>query len=338
MARPRFMALSLGVLVATSLPVAAWAAAPTPTSPFLPPQGVLFKLENCDSKLWIYANEDGRFGAYRGGTYADQYWRIVEGHGDYDGYFKLENSASGRWIYSNPDGRFNAYRGGTYADQYWRTVPGDAGPEGCFKLENLASRKWIYANQDGRFNAYRGGDYSDQYWRFVFEETEVLSVEFDADRGVIKNIRPEVLAFETLDNDSSVQQTMEFVVAATEEHSSHFEHEHGFSIGVGASFKAGIPFVGEGEVQVSATTEHTWTFGTTETIGKTYEARFPVNAPPYSRVVAKGIVQRGELEVPYRVVSRGKKSGVEVHSGGTWSGVTTWDLQFEVSELPDDGE
>lgn len=145
-------------------------------------------------------------------------------------------------------------------------------------------------------------------------------------------------AAETLKNDSLAEQTLIFEVEKGEQHSSHFEHEHGFTIGVGATFSAGLPCVGESEISVSATTEHTWTLGRTTTIRTTYKAQFPVNAPPCSKITAKGVVQKAELEVPYEVVSRGKQSGVEVTSGGTWSGVTTWDLEYEVQQVFDEAQ
>jgi hypothetical protein len=37
----------------------------------------VFKLENLESKAWIYSNSDGRFGTYRGDDYSDQYWRKI---------------------------------------------------------------------------------------------------------------------------------------------------------------------------------------------------------------------------------------------------------------------
>jgi len=152
----------------------------SPAAIGIPAKGVYFKLQNLQSKSWIYSNSDGRFNHYRGGTYSDQYWTMIPGTGRYQGYFKLENAQSKRWIYSNSDGRFNHYRGGDFSDQYWKIVEGQGTRQGYFKLENYQSKKWIYSNSDGRFSHYRGGDYDDQYWTFIYKAQCVTDIQLTA--------------------------------------------------------------------------------------------------------------------------------------------------------------
>ena len=113
--------------------------------------------------------------------------------------------------------------------------------------------------------------------------------------------------------------------------SSSFEHQHGFQITVGTEFKAGFPCLAEGKVSVEVSTSHSWTWGETETYGQSYQAEFPVTAPPRSTVIAKALVWQQKLDVPYEMVIE-LGDGEIVKSTGIWKGVSTFNIHYELNQ------
>ena len=80
---------------------------------------------------------------------------------------------------------------------------------------------------------------------------------------------------------------------------------------------------------------HTWSWGRSNEFTKTWSAKFPVKAAPGKTVRAVSTVTRGELEVPYTIVSKGTMSGKLYEMHGTWRGVSTWDLTHSLSLVED---
>jgi len=132
----------------------------------IPATGVYFKLENYQSKKWIYSNSDGRFASYRGKNYNDQYWTIIPAMKEqYKGYFRLQNLQSKNGIYSNP--YVFGSSAGDYPDQYWRIVEIPGKHSGYFKLENYDSKKWLSSTSKGSLADSDVADNDGNYWKFI---------------------------------------------------------------------------------------------------------------------------------------------------------------------------
>ena len=82
--------------------------------------------------------------------------------------------------------------------------------------------------------------YDDQHFSFLFEDTEIVRVDYDLKLGKIINATPLVLASQTLTNHTQTEQEMQFTVSETETHTSTWEQSDGSTITVGTSF-SGTP-------------------------------------------------------------------------------------------------
>ena len=78
--------------------------------------------------------------------------------------------------------------------------------------------------------------YSDQSFSFLFEDTEVVRVEYDLKLGKIVNAAPVVIASQTLTNHTQAEQEMQFLLSETETHTATWEQSNGFTITVGTKF------------------------------------------------------------------------------------------------------
>ena len=180
-------------------------------------------------------------------------------------------------------------------------------------------------------NIRAGEVFDDQYFSFLFEDTKIDRVVYHIDEGKILSSTPIAIATQTLHNQSDNQQAMEFSLNETETHTSSFDYTLGFTITVGVSGKAGIPFVAEGGVKVDVANSNTFKWGSTTTTSKTYSAKLPVTAPARSTVRAVSSITRSTLNVPITVYLKSESSGFEVQTQGVYTGVTTWDLRHTVT-------
>jgi hypothetical protein len=158
-------------------------------------------------------------------------------------------------------------------------------------------------------------------------------VVYDIDRGKVLTSVPTVIATQQLVNHSNIQQSMEFSINKTMVHTSTFEYTLGFSVTVGASWDAGIPFVAEAKVKVDVTNSHTFKWGSTNSSSKSYIARLPVVTPPLATAQAVSSVTSSTINVPFTMYLKSASTGVEVQTKGIYKGATTWDLRHEISIL-----
>lgn len=304
---------------------------------YIPPEGLSFRLQNYKSNLAIYSRRspDPQFFHYTSGEYGDQYWTLIPGKGKHTGYFRIENCASKYAIYSrfSQDLQFFHYTSSDYDDQYWTFIPGTGKHSGYFRIENFVTKYAIYSrlSPDPQLFHYTSSDYDDQYWTFIFEDIVIESVDYKIDEGKIKNTASSELTRQTLSNDTDIEQTFGFKVDASETHTSSFEYSTGFTVKVGAEFKAGIPLIGETGISVDITNRHTWSFGNTTEAKKTYTADFPIKAPPRTKIIAVASIKKATFSVPYIMYLKSKKTGIKVDSYGTYSGITTWDLTYALT-------
>lgn len=94
----------------------------------------------------------------------------------------------------------------------------------------------------------------------------------------------------------------------------------------------GIPIVDEGTFSVDTSTTNTWTWGSTTSYSTDYTETFPVTASPNTTVLASALVDQGTLNVPYTMYMSSKSTGVSVTTTGTWTGVSSWDLRYTLTE------
>jgi len=192
--------------------------------------------------------------------------------------------------------------------------------------------------------------YSDHYFSFLFEDTEVVRVEYDLKLGKVVKATTNVIATQTLTNNTKRDQEMSFNLNETKTHTSTWEYSTGFTISVGASFKgsspsppsriqtdaltrlaAQFPVIAETEFEIETSYRSDWKWGGANSFTKSWTANFPAKAGPLETIRAVSTVTSGELEVPYTIVLRSKVNRVEVKTKGMWRGISSWDLCHTIS-------
>ena len=157
---------------------------------------------------------------------------------------------------------------------------------------------------------------------------KISHVEFHLDGGKVMATTPKVLTVQEICNESSHPQTTEFSFSETVSNTSTFTHQWGVSVSVGAQFGCSLPFIAEGKISAKASGSVSLTWGKSETIQKTYSGKYPVKAGPNTKITCKVEANEAKFDVPYTMYFKSGKS-----SGGTWSGVSTWDVKTSFKEI-----
>jgi len=310
---------------------------------YIPPYEISFRLQGYSTKYVLFSRNspDPTFGQYGGSTYDDQWWQLVPGTGNHDGYHLIKSKYTGNVIFSrkSPSPRVGHIGGGgQHEDNWFKFEPGTGKLAGYFRIRNYATDAVLYSRTkiDPTLYDYPGNKkvYDDQYFTFLFENMKIDRVDYQIDEAKILTSIPEIIGTETLRNDTSVNQTVEFNFSRTEISSSSFEYTRGFTVTVGTSGKVGFPFVTEGEVKVDVSNSHTLKWGTTTTESKTFTTRLLATVPPYNKVIATASVTCAKIQVPFTLYSKSAATGFEVATHGTYNGATYWNLQSDIREEP----
>lgn len=112
-----------------------------------------------------------------------------------------------------------------------------------------------------------------------------------------------------------------------------FEHSHGFSLGVKATFKTGIPFIASGEIETEASTQHQWTVGEEKSKTTTIGMQLAIKVPPESTRKVDGYFKNTTMTVPAKVYSRSKLTGVTAVTEVEYRGTSVWDFSYTIQEF-----
>jgi hypothetical protein len=102
-----------------------------------------------------------------------------------------------------------------------------------------------------------------------------------------------------IDNDSSLEQTIEADVSLASTSSYTTEITAGIKIGATVKGKAGIPVLAEGEVSVSTEIDFSYTGKWTTSNEKTFTLKQPVRIAPKTSMAAIVTASRAEVAVPF---------------------------------------
>jgi len=161
----------------------------------------------------------------------------------------------------------------------------------------------------------------------VIDPDKIIHVDFDVDHGKLLHSTPKVIAKQTLNNDTSREQSMEFSYNEQVSTTSSFQHTAGVEITVGTSFQCGVPCLAEGKIEVGVTASYQHSWGKSETTSKSYTGKVPVRTNKNTAVVCKAIIKEAKLEVPYKIHFESGRT-----SSGIWHGVSTWDFHVTFDE------
>jgi toxin ETX/toxin MTX2 len=156
---------------------------------------------------------------------------------------------------------------------------------------------------DGNFCVVLGDGSATPLWASSITDpvvdVDVTDIQYD-----IKNARTLsdfdwLIDSADLENPSDRDSTFTISRTATNTVTSGWSDSLAIKIGVKTTFKAGIPFVGKGGVEIQVETTNTYTWNGSTTDGQTFSWTAPITVGPWERghVVVSG--KKSKIRVPY---------------------------------------
>jgi hypothetical protein len=217
--------------------------------------------------------------------------------------------------------------------QKWQLIPL---PDGTFNIKSVGAtgRRFLSCNGDGSIvDLWHEDDESGrQKWRLIPEDLEIIDIVFDTKNNGRLTPQPDFVVETNVVNETDTDQSMTAAFEKKAVFTSSFEHEHGFTFEISAKQQWGLPTVAQGEISVTAATQHKWTEGKTQTAEDTRTYTFPVVAPRNSSVKARATVSRVKLDVPYTVTGKSKITGEIIKSTGVWRGISVGQINFSLAK------
>jgi hypothetical protein len=190
---------------------------------------------------------------------------------------------------------------------------------------------YVWSSEDYRLVTREAKNDDTQKWIFTLvpEDMTFKGIEYNLDEAEISQPEAVVIATQRLVNNSPLEQSMSFAVNETIQEESHFERTVGFSVEVGRQLSVGVPYLTASN-SISISAGMTWTSGSSVVRSHSYTATFPLRAEPYSAYRASATVMKSTLKVPYVMYFESNQTGAIRVSRGTWSGVSTWGLDYDL--------
>lgn len=270
---------------------------------------------------------DGNFCVYHGSGPQDQHSAL---------WCNMKTGPAGEYCaVQQRDGNFCVYKGADPAHQrgaLWCTMA--TGPEGDY---------FAIMQDDGNFCVYKGtgpGDNRGFVWASMktdqITDFEITKIDYDVANAKVLQSGPAELYRQTVTNHSTTAQTSTVSGSETVSETSGWSDSLGFKAGAKTSFKTGIPFIAEGEVEVSAEVSNTYTWNGSETRSKTWSFSTPVTVPPGGVTSVIITATMSTIAVPYTATGTAVfKSGAKVAGQitGLYTGTNSHDLTVTFASL-----
>ncbi|MBB3108817.1 hypothetical protein FHS18_000869 [Paenibacillus phyllosphaerae] len=156
-------------------------------------------------------------------------------------------------------------------------------------------------------------------------------MDFQMDQASILKSVPVVSSKQLVTNLTAHEQTETVTFSVTKGKTYSFKREHGLKISEGITFSAGLPLVGETEVEIVVEGTHTYSEDHTEEETEEVTLEIPVTVPAQSAVTVSAIMLQGIIDVPYTATFEIKYPDATFteKASGIFKGVNTFTVTTE---------
>ncbi|KAI3316824.1 hypothetical protein HD806DRAFT_551312 [Xylariaceae sp. AK1471] len=298
----------------------------------IPPKEISFRLKNKSTNKVLFSRKKSpSFGQFDGDTFADQWWHLVPGTGEYEGWHLMKSDFTGKVVFSRTHKSPNVDHidgDGKWADQWFKIEPGTGDRENWFRIRNTSSNTVVVSGDDVGNSKADGGESDDQYWCFEFEDMKFVGVDYKVDEHKLLSNTPEAIGSDTVVNkDTGADQSTTITITQTKTTISIHEHTHGLAVKASFSWRFGVPVVADANnVTVEVSQHNEWKIGEHITETKSFTVTVPVIAKPGTKITATVTATKSEIEVPYVMTWKSAKTGYEFKTEGVYKGTSYWNV------------
>ena len=216
--------------------------------------------------------------------------------------------------------------------------------DGAFYLQNFIWKKrddgkegiWhlvLGCNKESRsyFDIFMGKG-SQLFSIAPVEDFEIEKIEYGNEYSATLQKQPDFIVTWTTINDTSITQQVTTQFGKTATKTSNFSRSRSFNFSITGTLRVKIPCIMDEKINTSISNSESATWGTSETFSDTRNYNFQINIPARRKVVAKAVVSRYLISVPYTLYLRGKSTGRIIRVGGKWEGVDCTNITTSYTE------
>ncbi|KAI3845607.1 hypothetical protein MKX03_015723 [Papaver bracteatum] len=212
----------------------------------------------------------------------------------------------------------------------------------CLRSNNLCKRYSRNNRPQWRSRLSARASYPDQACYMEIEEPvdsrTISNVRYRLSDARIYNERTTGLITDEAVNRLHVPVTSELNLTETVTNTTNWSRSVTLTIGVTISGSAGIPFVADGNIEISTEVANSWDWGTTSEETQEVGSVRTVDVPPMSRVRGTLMATRLSFDVPFtytqRDVMKNGKIKVYQKDDGLFTGHNGYGYYYEVVPLP----
>lgn len=139
----------------------------------------------------------------------------------------------------------------------------------------------------------------------------------------------------TARNDTDIAQTITVALTESSTDTSTFEYTLGINVEVKAGIKATWARLVDAKIEVTTAVKSEWKWGTQNADTKTFTTTLAVAAKPWSEVTAIATATKSDIELPFTITWKSKKTGYEVQTKGVYKGTNYWNTKTTFKQVPD---
>lgn len=136
----------------------------------------------------------------------------------------------------------------------------------------------------------------------------------------------------TARNDTDTPQTISIALLESSTDTRTFEHSWGLNIEVKAGVTFGWVKVIEGKLELTTAVKKEWKWGTQTSDTKTCTTTVNVAAKPWSKVTAIATATKSDIELPFTITWKSKKTGYKVQTKGVYKGTNYWNSETQFKQ------
>lgn len=165
---------------------------------------------------------------------------------------------------------------------------------------------------------------------------EYQDVVYDLRSAFQTDLPPENIDVMQATNKGDMPSQFKLAKKVSASSSSNWGHQVGLKVGIKAKGKAGVPFVAEGEIEVSAEASYTHTWGHAKVDTHESNVEVSISVPARSTCKCMVVAKKKKIDVPYTATVqalKGANAGRSWKTSGIYRGVcvTAFDVVTEAA-------
>ncbi|KAF7142605.1 hypothetical protein RHSIM_Rhsim05G0009800 [Rhododendron simsii] len=255
-----------------------------------------------------------------------------------DGSVRIKNNHFGNfWRRSSANDAIYADSDDTTTDNLNKLFSPVKVGDNVIGLRNLGSNNFCMRFDDNCL--YARVDTLSKEARLVVEELvisrEIYNVTFHLMDARIYNQNIITMVNKTATNDTQESNTTKLKFLHKETKSSSWNGSLSLKLGVKTSIQTGIPFIVEGNVEVSAEFSGGYQWGETISTENQVETEYTITVPPMSKVTVSLLATQGSCDVPFSYTQHDTLMNGEqvIHNfdDGVYTGINSFNFFYRTS-------